>query len=56
MVRTSTKYYTIMSYHPESASANYILVTLHNFLWDVIKVVVKVSTQNLYQKTLRKIS
>ena len=42
-----TKYCIIKSFHPESTSANYFLVTQHNFLWDFIVVVVN----SIYQKT-----
>ena len=48
MVCTGTRFCIIMSYHPESTSANYILVTLHNLIWDVIKIV----TNSMYHKTL----
>ena len=47
MVYNATKYCIIKSFHPESTSANYFLVTQHNFLWDVIVVVVS----SMYNKT-----
>ena len=50
IVCTGSKYCITMSYHPESKSANYILVTLPKFLWNVIKVVV----HSIYPKPLSK--
>ena len=47
MVCTGTKYCVIKSFHPESTSTNYFLVTQHNFLWNIIEGIVN----TIYHKT-----
>ena len=40
MVCTDYSYCIIMSYHPESKTANYFLVQRNTLLWSVIKIIV----------------
>ena len=40
MVCTDYSYCIIMSYHPESKTANYFLIQRNNLLWPVIKIIV----------------
>ena len=47
MVCAGAKYCSIMSYHPESTSANYFLAIRHNFLSDDTEIVADGHTEKM---------
>ena len=40
MICTNSDFCILMSYHPESTSANYFLIQRHNLVWSVIKTII----------------